>query len=533
MKKSLSIILALIMIMSTVSIGVFAADELTQSDYQASSDQITEEGDAQTTDGAPAVLGEGQQDTNGEDLNRAVGEQADENVQAGDTAQDTTVPTDGEIKDAWEGVEVTAEPKGTTGATVKWNQGVEGAQAYQVEAFKDNGEEAYKTVKADSDATAANITGLNDAGTYTFKLHAYSDENCTEESEIVPSHEASGEVVISGGEKPDKPKNLKTYSAYKSIALEWTANKNATGYYVYRSTKKSSGYKKIADVKNTDENKAYDSDKKLAFIDDNDGKGLNDGPSHKVYYYKVAAYNDGGTSDKTDAVKDSCVAQMYIKGTFKQTVQLTSHDGKNKKHTFKAGETIYATGYEMGKYHFYHEINGKEYLFYAMYMRLGNIKADYTKSFNYSKKEAEYFCNTTGKYGNSDKKYLVWANLYTQHVYVMKGSKGKWRVNKTLKADDGKVYSNWECSSGTAHTPSPWGMGLKFHGKLVNIYNRQWNFPGHGAMIWNFYHSETALHGPVNSNFGVPQSHGCIRNPKKYATFLFKKVPLKSRVIVF
>jgi lipoprotein-anchoring transpeptidase ErfK/SrfK len=532
MKKSISIFLALIMVLSTMSLSVFALEELTPADDQLAVGQTDELGDGETpADGDVTANAEGNLENSGT---------TDPQVtEGGETAPTDATPTEGEGQGEgetvtpWErdGITASAEKKEDTNnaAVVTWTKDLEGAQAYIVDAIKKGEEEPAKTVKVTADAEDSATVSDLEAGKYTFKLHAYKDAECTETEEILPPLDATGSVTVKEPapepEKPATPKNLKTYSAYRSIALEWDPIDNAKGYKIFRDGER------IKTV--LPDSRAYDNDKKMAYIDNNAGKGLDDGPKVKKYkYYIIAVDVNNQLSEPTKTVTDSCVRQMYIKATFKQNVTLTSHDGKNKKHTFKAGETIYANGFSMGKYHFEKKIGDDTYKFQAMYGRLKNLKAMYTKSFNYSKKEAEYFANTVKSYGKSQTKYMVWVNLHTQHIYILKGKMGKWRINKTLKYN-GKVYNNWEISSGTASTPTPWGLGLKYKGKLVNIYKRHPAPPGHGARLWNYFHSETAIHGPVTKDFGTPHSHGCIRNPMENAQFNYNKLPLHTRTLIF
>lgn len=75
----------------------------------------------------------------------------------------------------------------------------------------------------------------------------------------------------------------------KSAQLTWTASENADGYYIYRSKKKSSGFKKIKTIKSKDTTSFKN--KKL---------------KKRAYYYKVVAYNtyDGTKlTTKTGPVK--------------------------------------------------------------------------------------------------------------------------------------------------------------------------------------------------------------------------------------
>lgn len=68
-------------------------------------------------------------------------------------------------------------------------------------------------------------------------------------------------------------------SGKKSATITWKKNSAAQGYYIYRSTKPKSGFKKIATIKKGSTTKYVDK------------KGLK---SKKKYYYRVAAYNKLG-----------------------------------------------------------------------------------------------------------------------------------------------------------------------------------------------------------------------------------------------
>lgn len=72
--------------------------------------------------------------------------------------------------------------------------------------------------------------------------------------------------------------NLKaTNKKTRKATLTWTTSDKASGYYIYRSTKKSSGYKKVKTLK---KNASSYTSGKLT--------------KKKTYYYKVVAYNSNG-----------------------------------------------------------------------------------------------------------------------------------------------------------------------------------------------------------------------------------------------
>lgn len=304
--------------------------------------------------------------------------------------------------------------------------------------------------------------------------------------------------------KPATVTGLATYSAYNSIALEWNPVAGATEYRVYRDGKK------IATVKPNSKS-VYDS-KKMAYINKKIKKD-------KKYSYTVTAVKDGVESDKCAAKKDSRVRQMYITFTFSRTRKLTSHDKAKVTRKFKKGTKVKAHGYRLGRYHF----DYKGHTFYVNYMSTSNTKAKYVgrKKWNYSKREAEYFANTSGI--KSKTNFMIWASLYTQHIYILKMTDGLWRV-KTIKYN-GTKGSDWEISSGKAATPSPTGTNLQIFRRQA--YKR-------GVVWWNYFHSQTSIHGKAGeAPFGKPASSGCLRNPDKLASVIYHEIPLWTRVIVY
>ena len=108
-------------------------------------------------------------------------------------------------------------------------------------------------------------------------------------------------LLIKGAVAPKQVTGLKaTNVKTKSVKLTWTKVKNAEGYYVYKSTKKSSGFKKVATIKEGSTVKY--TCKKLK-------KG-------KTYYFKVKAYNTYKNAEDvvtTNAGKFSAVKSAKIK----------------------------------------------------------------------------------------------------------------------------------------------------------------------------------------------------------------------------
>lgn len=78
--------------------------------------------------------------------------------------------------------------------------------------------------------------------------------------------------------RPKAVRNVKAKATKKGIRITWKKVSGANGYYIYRSTKKKSGYKKIHVVKKG---------KTQSYLDKKARKG-------KTYYYKIRTYKKAG-----------------------------------------------------------------------------------------------------------------------------------------------------------------------------------------------------------------------------------------------
>lgn len=306
-----------------------------------------------------------------------------------------------------------------------------------------------------------------------------------------------------GSEPTPAVSSLNAYSGYKSVALEWAPVQGATSYNVYRNGTL---------VGRNVTSKAYDNANMMSYIDKTGDE------SAKEYSYYVKAVGPAGEGAASPTVKKASATPLFITVTFNRTRTLKSHDKAKKKHTFKKGTKVDTYSFRFGKYIFMY----KGHRYFVNYTSLKNHKARLNRNLRYAKKEAEYFANTSGK--GSSTKYMIWANLYTQRLYVLTGSKGKWRMAENL-AYKGTKACTWYISSGKPTMPTPTGMNLKIYKKKKTQRGVKW---------LSFYHSQTSLHGKVgNQGFSQLRSGGCIRNPDKYARIIYKKIPVKTKVLVY
>lgn len=157
----------------------------------------------------------------------------------------------------------------TTTITLKWNK-VTGADGYRIYKYnsKTKKYEYYKTTAS----TSLKISKLKAGTAYKYKVRAYTKDNGT----IYGDYSAVFETAT----KCKTPSITKLTTTKGKASFTWSNVSGESGYQVYYSTKKDSGYKKLDSYK---VNVTKGSKKKLK--------------SGKKYYFRVRAYKKtaGGT----------------------------------------------------------------------------------------------------------------------------------------------------------------------------------------------------------------------------------------------
>ena len=157
----------------------------------------------------------------------------------------------------------------TTAITLKWNK-VTGADGYRVYKYnsKTKKYEKYKDVTK----TTLKISKLKAGTAYKYKVRAYTKDDGT----ILGDYSAVFETAT----KCKAPKITKLTSTTGKATVKWSNVSGESGYQIYYSTKKDSGFKKVKSYK---ANTTKGSKSKLK--------------SGKKYYFKVRAYKktDSGT----------------------------------------------------------------------------------------------------------------------------------------------------------------------------------------------------------------------------------------------
>lgn len=296
---------------------------------------------------------------------------------------------------------------------------------------------------------------------------------------------------------------------YMSVTLLWEPVTGATSYDIARTD----GYsvKKITPSQISYKGKTY-----CSYRDSNNSKGV-------TYSYQVYA----NMSSPVDIVAEAKVAKAarvrtaYYKIKFKKAVTLKSHDSAKKKYKFKKGQTVTAEGFGSGRYKFNFKVSGVTRPYEAKRIRMTGATVNYSPNayFNdYSELIAVNFVTHRGCVSSTKK--MIWANLYSQRVFVLQKTSNGWQT-----------VQNFACGSGKAKTPSPTGWSKSIG---VQMKNRK----GHGKKYWSTYSNWNSFHNGLpdkaaKNNKGYLVSSGCIRMSTTNAKWVMENVPKKSRVVVF
>lgn len=339
---------------------------------------------------------------------------------------------------------------------------------------------------ADTDAEAAEPSAEEEDGA----MAAQADEESVGEEAAAAGETKTTDEDEEKVSKPKKVTGLKVTPSCDSFIIKWNKSKDADSYVV-RIVRGSKLLKRVETKKRTYTYKVKDRFDK--------------------YTVQVFAKNSAGCSKGVTVKKARCVRPARYHFTLKESCSLTSHAGKKRTISLKAGEDIYATGFAGGKYVF--ERDGST--FCCNRVRASHPKIEYTKSFDYSKTEATTFINDLKI--KSSTKQMIWVNTFTQHAYYFKKANGKWKCSK-----------DWDCSTGKATSPTPTGVT---YGKM-SIWKRL--STRHGINWWSCFSTMNALHGKMSSwELGVPGSGGCIRNSNTNAKWIYNNVKMDSKVLVF
>lgn len=342
------------------------------------------------------------------------------------------------------------------------------------------------SIKFDSSSSTytAKVTGLTPNTKYKFRVREKAEKVKAEKS--IRTEKAVPNV-----------QGFKAMSTYNGIMLKWKRVQGATGYTIKWKSGSKSGKIKI---------------KKGSTV-----KYLHKLPKNlrtkKVVYSIVGTRTGYYSSPEKATAKGEAVRTMYVSFVFNTTRTLTSHDKAKKTTVFPKGTKIESYGYNWGRYIF--DYKGHTY-YVKRYSVSGQDYSQLNTKKTYTKAEAELFVNSRGLKSNTNT--LIWANTYTQKLYLFRGSKGKWKLYK----------GPWDVCTGKAKTPTPTGL-TRVKSKTVGCHDP---FP---QTPWWCVTAQFSIHGkaPYYPAMGKPASNGCVRNWSENAKWMYYNVPVGTAVYIF
>lgn len=213
----------------------------------------------------------------------------------------------------------------------------------------------------------------------------------------------------------------------------------------------------------------------------------------------------------TDAVAATKVQGRLFYATLKSTTTVKLTPSK-KRVKVKAGTKVVVRG--RGTSVTCTMSNGKKFKINSRKLRYTGMK---TVKKTYSKNVKESFVNKKGY--SSKTKYLIWVNQYTCNTTIFKGSKGKWKMVRSMICVVGKGSD----SGGT--TP-------------VGVYklcrrDRAYGMP-RVYFTWNSSKGwGNSFHRRINSTTRGAASHGCIRLGDSDLTYLVNHCALGTTVVSY
>lgn len=289
-------------------------------------------------------------------------------------------------------------------------------------------------------------------------------------AEVFAAGSDSSETAVS----VEAPSQLKAYSGYKRVTLEWPKAEGASKYVIYRAEKGG----KL---------------KKIKTVSGSTVKYVNKVKVDKKYTYKIYSLDaDGNRSTTYAKCKGEAFRQIHYKISFRARRTLTSTNKGQKKKTFKRDYRTTAIDFRNGKYVFNAKCSdGTTRQFHipriaAYKQKVSQINTDT----NYSPREARDFVNQVGL--GSGTQYLIFVNTYTQHEYVFKGKKGKWKLQWHDDIATGRASTPTQTGKTHISAKSPVENGLKYWSmcKVFSIHGlpggAKVNYPTSGACVRNY-----------------------------------------------
>ena len=376
--------------------------------------------------------------------------------------------------------------------TLTWNN-VTGAKGYKIYQVDASGEERRKIATTSKNSYTVNKLKLNRE--YSYQVFAFNKAGISEEgSPIVTAKTA----VLA----PAAPENL-VISLFgdKTMTLKWSRVANAHGYYVYVYNEKTDSYKLKKTTKDTTVTLS----------------NLTDGKEYKIQvlaFRKVQGVTAKskpstvtGTAREFSSLTKSVHGRYY--NTYANADTKATVVSTGKKINIKKGTKIVA--HSMGGSETVATLkDGTKIKIAVKRLKFTSLN---TTTKEYSKAAKEAFVNDKGY--SSSTPYLIWISQYTLNTSVFKGSRGKWKLVRSMP-----------CVVGAMGKTPP---------GIFRICKRSYAYGG--PMIyftWNSYKDwGNAFHRRVDGNTRAAVSHGCVRLADADLSFIASNCGMGTTVVSY
>lgn len=301
-----------------------------------------------------------------------------------------------------------------------------------------------------------------------------------------------------------KPSSLRlTQYLNRGFVIKWSKVKNADGYEIYIRTFSGKNYVKIGETKEC--SFQY---RKLKKVNSKYVVAVRAYKNEKAGKKTVKTVGEFSTLEITSYKIDiEEIHGRYIDTTFTRDTTVTVLEtGKKKK--VKAGTRVTAIK-RTGNTNTLIMADGLKVSAPRSNLYFGNLV---TNNAYYTTAQKELFVNSKGYSSPTD--YLIWINQYTLNTTIFKGSKGNWKVVRSMP-----------CVVGRYGKTTTGVLRIKY--KVTNLYG------SYGLYFTGSIGYGNAFHRLMDGNTRGALSGGCVRLASSDLYFMYMNCPVGTTVLSY
>ena len=317
--------------------------------------------------------------------------------------------------------------------------------------------------------------------------------------------------------RPATPKYFQ-YTALgdKAVTLKWQIVEESDGYEIARYDSSIKNYRLIRTI-------WYKTSTKVQITGLTPGKSykfrirsvkkLKNGKKIYSSYSNPVTITDVEFPDEVKAIRDPYyTVKVKTAVTVKNKTKNTTQKLKKGTHltvTSKTGTTV--TGYLK---------NGNVVTLSRSALTYTGL--DSSTSNDYSTAVKEKFVNLKGLQSSTE--WLIWVSEYKLRVNIFKGSRGKWKLQRSAI-----------CASGKWSTRTASGIRKILQKIYYGEYGAPYIFFSPGTANGGTAENPMgcAFHNLVDKNYGVSVSHGCVRLKPDDLYYIYNNCPVGTTVYVY